>query len=295
LREGAAIRILHGGMVKALIILLLAAVVFGGAAYYINELYIKPDQELRAEKARGPEPPPPDASLPELEKCLALKRNGDVTGARTALLNFIERYPRSSKIDAARDALGEINTTLFFSPTPDPSKQIYIVAKGDVLTRVAMRTRSTPELIHRANNMSGIMLRIGQKLVIPASDFSAVVNLQAKRLTLFNGKQFFKQYRIAALPPGDATKKPGLKRPPGKVVAKLAIDPAGNRVTFQDPTYAEASHQITISIAGHSFYTVAQPAEGTKGVPAKSGLGFAREDLAEIAVLLKKNDPVTIE
>ena len=294
MREGAAIRILDGGMVKALIILLLAAVVFGGAAYYINELYIKPDQELRAEKARGPEPPPPDPSLPELEKCLALKKNGNLAGARTALLHFIERYPRSSKINAARDALGEINATLFFSPTPDPSKQIYIVAKGDVLSRVAMRTRSTPEVIHRTNNMSGIMLRIGQKLVIPTSDFSAVVNLPAQKLTLFNGRQFFKQYRIAAVPPEDGAKKPGPKRV-GKVLAKLAIDPAGNRVTFQDPTYAEASHQVTISIPSHSFYTVAQPAGGTKRVPAKGGLGFTREDLEEIAVLLKKNDPVTIE
>jgi LysM repeat protein len=294
LREGAAIRILDGGMVKALIILLLAAVVFGGAAYYINELYIKPDQELRAEKARGPEPPPPDPSLPELEKCLALKKNGDLSGARTALLNFIERYQRSSKIDVARDALGEINTTLFFSPTPDPSKQIYIVAKGDVLTRVAMRTRTTPELIYRTNHMNGIMLRIGQKLVIPASDFSAVVNLKAQKLTLFNGRQFFKQYRIAALPPGDAAKKPEPKRP-GKVVAKTAVDPAGTRVTFQDRTYLEASHEVTISIPGHSFYTVGEPTTGKSRAPAKKGLGFAREDLEEIAVLLKKNDPVTIE
>jgi LysM repeat protein len=282
-------------MVKALIILLLATVVFGGAAYFINELYIKPDRALKEEKARGPEPPPPDPSVPELEKCLALKKNGDVAGARTALLAFIEHYPRSTKIDAARDALGEINSTLFFSPTPDPSKQIYIVGKGDVLTRVAMRTRSTPELIHRANNLTGTMLRIGQKLVVPPSDFSAVVNLQTKKLLLFNGRQFFKQYSIIAMPPADvAAKKPGPKRV-GKVLAKSAVDPAGTRVTFADRTYPEASHEVTISIPGHSFYTVAQPAGGTSRVPAKKGLGFARDDLEEIAVLLKKNDAVTIE
>jgi len=175
------------------------------------------------------------------------------------------------------------------------SKQIYIVAKGDVLTRVAMRTRSTPELIYRTNNMNGVMLRIGQKLVIPASDFSAIINLQAKKLTLFNGRQFFKQYRIVALPPGDAAKKKPEPKRPGKVLAKTAIDPAGTRVTFQDRTYPEASHEITISIPGHSFYTVAQPASGTSRVPGKKGLGFAREDLEEIAVLLKKSDPVTIE
>ena len=51
-------------MVKALVILILTAAVFGTAAWFTYELYVKPEQALRAEKLRGPQEPPPDPSLP---------------------------------------------------------------------------------------------------------------------------------------------------------------------------------------------------------------------------------------
>ena len=72
------------------------------------------------------------------------------------------------------------------------------------------------------------------------------------------------------------------------MVDKIALDAAGTRVTFVDKGYAGATHKISFSIPGHSLYGVAP------GVPA-SGIGLAPEDVQEIAVLLSKNDPVTIE
>ena len=276
-------------MVKALIILLLAAGVFGTAAYFTYELYVKPEQALRAEKQRGPQAPPPDPSLPDFRACVALKTKGDTAAARTALTAFLEHFPNSTKADEARDLLGEINADLFFSQAPAPEKQIYIVAKNDSITRVSMRTRSTPELIFRSNNLTGSMLRIGQKLVIAPADFSAVISTRGKKLTLYNAKRFFKQYRILALPAADAARTgPPVKRA-GKVVSKFATDSTGNRVTFQDKGYAGASHEVSLSIPGHSLFPFVASEK------PRNGLGLASEDMEEIAVLLKKNDPVTIE
>ena len=278
-------------MVKALIILLLIAGVFGTAAYFTYELYVKPEQALRAEKQRGPQPPPPDPSLPDFNACVELKKKGATAATRAALTAFLEQFPRSTKADEARDLLGEINADLFFSQAPAPEKQIYIVAKGDVLNRVAMRTHSTPELIFRSNNLTGSMLRIGQKLVIAPADFSAVISVREKKLTLYNAKRFFKQYRILALPAADAAQKgPPVKRV-GKVVSKLATDAAGNRVTFLDKGYAGALHEVSLSIPGHSLFALA----ASEKPAARTGIGIAPEDMEEIAVLLKKNDPVTIE
>ena len=124
-------------MVKALIILALATVVFGTGAYFAYELYVKPERALRAEKERGPPPPLADPSLPEFAACAELKKKGDANAARAALVAFLEHFPHSPKADEARDLLGEINAALFFSQTPAPEKQIYIVAKGDVINRVA--------------------------------------------------------------------------------------------------------------------------------------------------------------
>ena len=278
-------------MVKALIILLLTSVVFGTAAYFTYELYIKPEQALRAEKQRGPQPPPPDPSLPDFNACVALKKKGDTAATRTALIAFLDHFPRSTKVDDARDLLGEINADSFFSQAPAPEKQIYIVAKGDVLNRVAMRTHSTPELIFRSNNLTGSMLRIGQKLVVAPADFSAVISVREKMLTLYNAKRFFKQYRILALPAADTARTgPPVKRV-GKVLAKLATDATGNRVTFLDKSYAGALHEVSLSIPGHSLFAL----DSAEKTAVRPGIGIAPEDTEEIAVLLKKNDPVTIE
>ena len=278
-------------MVKALFILLLTAVVFGTAAWFTYDLYIKPERALRAEKQRGPQEPPPDPSLPDFNACVELKKKGDTAATRAALVVFLEHFPRSTKADEARNMLGEINADLFFSQAPAPEKQIYIVAKGDVLNRVSMRTHSTPELIFRSNNMTGPMLRIGQKLVIAPADFSAVISTREKKLTLYNAKRFFKQYRLLAVPAADAAQKgPPVKRV-GKVVSKLATDAAGNRVTFQDKGYAGAMHEVSLSIPGHSLRALA----ASDKPAARTGIALSPEDMEEIAVLLKKHDPVTIE
>ena len=278
-------------MVKALIILLLTVAVFGSATYVTYELYVKPERALRAEKQRGPPPPPPDPSLPEFATCLETQKTGDIAATRTALIGFLDHFPRSPKAGEAREILGGINASQFLSPVPSPEKQTYLVVKNDVLNRVAMRTRSTPELIYRSNKLTNTMLRISQKLIIPPADFSAVVSSREKKITLYSAKHFFKQYRILALPAREAAGTAPVAKRVGKVVSKFATDSTGNRVTFQDKTYPGAFHEITLSIPGHSLYAVPSDANS----PARNGLGLSPEDMEEIAVLLKKNDPVTIE
>ncbi|MDB6172220.1 MAG: ykuD [Chthoniobacteraceae bacterium] len=289
-------------MVKAFIILLLAIGVFGSAAYWTYELFLRPHQELKEEQAMPPEPPPPDPSLPEFEKCLLIQKGKDLFEARTAFEHFIEQNPQSSKLEDARDRLGGINSTIFLSPMRAPEKEEYVVKSGDVLNKVAGRLKTTPELIMRSNRLSSTMLRIGQKLIVPTGEFSMNINKRSKLVTLFNRGKFFKQYPIRTMPVPHAVPArkgasavPPVKKLAGKVSEKIAWAAAGQRVTFAEKEYESAAHWIVSNVPGSTLYSDPDPESGLKPHKPPTGLGLAPEHMEELAALLRKGDPVTIE
>lgn len=285
---------------KTIVILLLAAAIFGSAAYYTNELFIKPRQAIIREKNAPPTPIPPDPALPEFNKAVAVLQSGDLLAARDAFYRFVEQNPYSRKIDAAKDHLGAINTDLFLSTKPAPEKQVYVVKRGDVLNRVARLTKTTPELLMRANGLTGVMLRIDQRLYYTPADFSLVVNTRDKRVTLLNHGKFFKHYPITELPPAKATpaKKASsnVVKKQGKVMEKIAWGPDGTRVIFTDKEYAEATFWVTLTVPGHTIYSNPDPALGQKvNKPPTGGVGVPPGAAAELAILLNKGAPVTVE
>jgi LysM repeat protein len=250
---------------------------------------------LKAEKLAPPLPPPPDESLPELAKALEVKKQERWVEARTVLETFVDHWPDSTKIEEARDALGEVNARILFTPVSAPEKQLYVVRPNDVLTRVAGRTKCTPELIMRANNLSTINLRIGQKLSVPPIEFSVHISRKNNKVVLYNGGRYFRQYAIRSWP-AQAARKPGSGAPPkltGKVAGKLSwLD--GQLVNFTDKGYADASHWIQLSLSGYTFFADT-PADDKKVQKPPSGIALAPEALPELAAVLRKNDPVTIE
>jgi len=286
--------------VKALIILFLIVAIFGSGAYWTYQLFVRPHKDLQEEKLLPPEPPPPDPSLPEFEKAVALYKEGKLIEARTALQEFIAHNPSSTVIDQARDHLGRINTDITLSTKLAPEKEVYIVKSGDVLSRVAARTRTTPELIMRSNNLSGTMLRIGQRLMISPMEFSLVISKKDRKVTVLNKGTFFKQYPIVSLPPHfkapAAKKETGRPEPKttGRITEKIAWSPEGLRINFDDKEYPQAAHWI-VNVAGNTLYSDPGPNATTRVNKPPSGLGLAPEHMAELAALLSKGNPVTIE
>src|SRR5690348_11417915 len=114
-------------MIKALIILILVVSIFGGAAYFAYDIFVKPKKLAEIEENQPAAALPPDPTIPEFEKAMAVRKEGKPLDARTALEKFLENYPYSSKIEEAQTALGEINTDLFFSSTPTPEKEAYVI------------------------------------------------------------------------------------------------------------------------------------------------------------------------
>ena len=283
---------------KALIILLLACTVFGVSGYFAYELFIRPQVELEQERGAPPTPAPPESTLPEFNKCVTLKRQGKLLEARAAFYDYIDHNPQSTILEQARNELGELNTRIFLSPIASPEKGVYIVKSGDVITRVAQKNKTTPELIMRANSLSGSMLRIGQKLLLPPTNFSLLISRRQNKVIVTNDNRFFKQYNILKWPPQIPPYKKGgppQARQVGKVIEKIAwLD--GGRVIFTDKGYERATHWIAISIKHCTLYTE-PPANADPNKISKppSGIALSPQATAELGAMLVRGNPVTLE
>jgi LysM repeat protein len=288
--------------VKALIIIVLFFMVFGAGGYFTYEMFIHPKVALEHEKELPQPPPPPDPSIPDFEKAVAVRQSGTLLEARDALSEFVEHNPQSSKIDEARDLLGEVNTAIFLSPVAAPEKEVYIVQKNDVIGRVATRMHTSAELLMRANNLQNSMLRIGQKLTVSPGEFSLLISRKTDKVTLLNKGRFFKQYAIRSWPPIHAKKAlPGHKAPPplpkqaGKVSDKSAWL-NGARVLFSDKGYINATHWIQISIPGCTLYgDPGANVDAPNAKPPGGGIVLSPDAPGELSAMLNKGAPVTLE
>jgi len=283
--------------VKALIILFLTIAIFGGAALVGYKMFVQPQIALKEEKTLPPQPRPPDPTIPEFNKCIAIRKTGKVVEARDAFRSFIEHYPESSKIEDAKNLLGDLNTDIILSTMAAPEKEVYIVQKGDVIGRVAARMKTTSELLVRANNLQGPMLRIGQKLSVTPADFSLVISRKHDKVTVLNKGKFFKQYPVLEWPPAYAKKPPAGGKPTpadkktGKVTDKISWL-NGTRVTFNDKGYLNSTHWIQINIKECTLHSVAE--EGGQK-PTGGGIRLTPDALDELDAILAKGDPVTLD
>jgi LysM repeat protein len=276
---------------KWLFALLLALVIFGGAYYFSYNVLFKQEIALQKEQ-RGeiPSTPAPDTSLPEFQAAAKLRQEGKLVEGRDALTAFIQKYPNGQHVEEAKDMLGAINTDILFSPVPSAEKQEYIVKKGDVIARVAQKMRTTPELIMRMNNLNGTMLRIGEKLLISAPEFSLFIQTKPKLMVLLNHGNFFKQYHIQEekLPP----------KQPARVVTKVAEVMAwkdGKRVGFGTREYQASTRWIRLTNGAYTIYAIPDAFHPAANQPPPLlGLGVSASDAEELSSLVNGKTPVTI-
>jgi hypothetical protein len=277
---------------KWLFVLLLALVIFGGAAWFGYNTFVKEEIEFKKEQ-RGEVPPEPvpDFSLPEFQAAAKLRQEGKLAEARDALIGFIQKYPGGLHLEEAKDLLGEVNVDILLSRYLSPEKTEYVVKPGDVLAKIARKLKTTPELIMRMNNMSGTMLRIGERLLISRPDFSIVIQRKANLVVLLNHGVFFKQYHVreAKLPP---------KQPP-TITAKVAETMAfkdGKRVGLGSKEYIGSTRWIRLAGApAYTLYSTPDAAHpNLDQPPPASGIGLAASDVEELSGLVNNGTSVTI-
>ncbi len=277
---------------KWLFVLLLALIIFGGAAWFGYNTFVKEEIAVKKEQRGEVTPAPmPDISLPEFQAAAQLRQEGKLAEARDALIAFIQKYPTGLHIEEAKDLLGEVNVDILLSRYPSPEKTEYVVMSGDVLAKIARKLKTTPELIMRMNNMSGTMLRIGDRLLISNPDFSIIIQRKANLVVLLNHGAFFKQYHVreAKLPP----------KQPATITAKVAETMAfkdGKRVGLGSKEYIGSTRWIRLAgAAGYTLYSIPDAAHSNLDQPPPPvGLGLAASDVEELSSLVNNRTPVTI-
>jgi hypothetical protein len=270
---------------------LLAVLIFGGAALFSYKIFIRPELVMRAERKSAATPVPvPDIGLPEFQAAEKLKAAGQLTEARNALTAFIQKYPSGPHVGAAQDLLGEVNISILLSDYPAPEKEEYIVRSGDVLARVATKFKSTPELIMRTNNLSGTMLRIGQKLFISRPEFSILVQRNARLLYLLDHEHFFKRY------PLHEEKLAG--NPAAKVntrVAEIMAWKNGKRIGIGSRNFLGSTRWIRLNTPGSVIYSLPDDSHQVLDIPPPAqGFGMTATDVEELSGLVNTRTAVTI-
>jgi LysM domain len=270
---------------------LLAVAIFGTAALFSYRIFIRPELVMRAERKASAAPvPTPDISLPEFQAAEKLKDEGRLTEARVALTAFIQTYPSGLHVGEAQDLLGEVNISILLSDYPAPEKEEYTVRGGDVLARIANKFKTTPELIMRTNNLSGTMLRIGQKLFISRTDFSILIQRNAKLLYLLDQAHFFKRYHLRE------EKLPA--NPPPKIntrVAEIMAWKNGKRVGLGSRQIAASTRWIRLGTPGYVIYSEPDDSHQILEVPPPAeGIGMTASDVEELSSLVNTKTAVTI-
>ena len=280
-------------LVRLFILILVAAGLVAGGYHAINELYYKPQKKLQADKDMPAPLPPPDPSIAEFDKCMETRRSGNLPEARSALERFLKEFPESRKRPDALNAIGEINSQEFFAMKPTVDNT-YVVQSGDSLSRVSARRRLPVELLLRLNQLDSENLQIGQRLIAPQADFRVTLDQKKRMVVLTNGAKFFRQYPAIVWP--GMHKKPVvfLPKATGKINDKVALNEKGN-VKPTDKDYAAADHIIGFTIPAHALYTHHEDPKKPVNRPVGGGIGLAPEHMSEIAILLPRGTPVTLD
>jgi len=278
---------------KALTILLLVAAVLGGSAYFVYDLYYKDKKLDLIEQTAPPTPAPSPTPDPSVAAWDALKPTAakDTIEARESVKAFITAYPESVCIPEATAALGRMNLVLFRDTAATPANTVYTVKKGDSLAKIASLTKNNVEQIHWANQLSSINLQIGQQLLIPSLNTSAILNREKSTLIVFNHGEFFKEYPIVSLTlTGGASK--------GEFETKVADRVARKgetRVAFGAKDYAETVRFVLLSPGSVSIHPAPTPAADGTIPPNPPGIVLNLADFNDIFALLKTGTPVTIK
>jgi LysM repeat protein len=291
---------------KFLFLLVLGLLIFGTAGYFAYELFIKPGNSEKKEKATDlatPIPTPtPDPGIPEFNRLKSLQDAGKLAESRDGLTAWISHYPNSTLLEEARRRLGDANMVLLFQ-AGGTNVVSYTVVKGDSLARIAARHKSNAELIQRANSLPGINLQIGEQLVIPTLDVSIELDRSAKTLTLLNRGAYLKEYTLLSCPPASSKTNSLVS----KVLDKSCI--AGNkRVAFGQKAYAQGEKSILLVQAPAIVAPIPAPPPASKETAVTTpptatnpqailpgGFVLSTGDLLEIFPLVSRNTPVIIK
>jgi hypothetical protein len=289
---------------KLLLFLIVLGITLGcmATAYYIYDKVLKPEKLIQAEMAglKKTDMPKIDPGAKRFEVAMTQIQEKKINEGRELLYKMLQQFPDSATCGEAKRIIGEINLDELFSLKNKAGKKDYIVQPGDSLALIASKQGTNMDMIVRLNGLMGTTLQPGDHLTLVPLDFSIVVDISDKTVTMRrkvgDKEYFFKEY-IAT----EIQLPPGIKIPAEMEIKGKSAVSDGKSVLSTDPRYVDAEKWLPGSRTGIVLRTppaakaipvpdpAATPAPGTltETVTPESGVFLDRADLEELFALVR--------
>ena len=234
--------------------------------------------------------PPAAPALTTVEQAIARQERVE---ARQLCQQLLQEHPESPAAAQAQQRMGDINVQLLFHPSSAPGAPFYkgyTIEPGDTLGRIARRSKTTVELLQKANRLAGEKILVGHALKVPTVAFSVVVDKSQNTLTLKADEEVVKTYGVSTgkdnqTPVGTFTIVNKLVDPPW-YTAQGVIPPGS-------PENILGTRWLGVSKPGYGIHGTTDP--GAIGQSVTAGCVRMRNaEVEELYALLPMGTDVTI-
>ncbi len=223
-----------------------------------------PKEEAQISESKAAAPVPGESESDYFVSAANYDKKGNLLKAKEAYQKLIEKYPGSSNISKAQEALDNLNVKILFSPALTPDSLLYEVQKGDTLTKIAKKFNTTTELISRANGLKDATVKLGKSLKISKAKFSIVVDKSQNILTLKSDQDILKTYKVST---GKNSCTPvGTFKVTNKLIDPPWYPSTGGMIPAKDPKNVLGSRWIGLSKQGYGIHGTIEPESIGKSV-----------------------------
>lgn len=265
----------------AFIALALLAVSVAGV-FYVWEKMIFPERVLEEEivKIRKQKKKKIDHGAKVYKEAASLLSAGELHGGVAKLHELMKFYDDSKFYTEAKRVVGEINVDRLLSKAITPGKREYIVQGGDSLVRIAQKMRSTVGYVIHVNDRMGTGLQTGDQLIVSSLDFSILISLSGRTLTLrTEGEKFFKEYRLERyrLPPNFPVEF-------DTEIKSLIVGSGDSMVPVGSSRYVAAQKELRCMRRGVPLRAEISDSQDNKYI---TGFFLGADDIEELALLVR--------
>lgn len=249
---------------------------------------VQPASVTKPSAPKPATPMPPAASLASAREAQAA---GDFVTARDRALEVWKGSRDPAERLQAEAILNEVGIALVLTPREMPEKLDYTVKSGDTLEKIARTHGTTVELLRKSNNISGHLIRVGDRMRILDGKFSVAVSKSRNDLELYLNGEFFKRYPVGT---GEFNKTPvGDFEINDRIAQPTWWRPDGKAIPFGDPENLLGTHWLSINVRGYGLHGTWEP--DTIGKQLSAGcVRLLNEDIEELFTLLPVGTPVSI-
>ena len=256
--------------------------VSGVGVYYIWEKMIFPERELEKKivEIRQQKKKKIDHGAQTYREAVALFSTGALRGGLGKLHELMKFYPDSQYYPEAKRVVGEINVDRLLSKLPAPGKHEYIVKGGDSLVRIAQNEQSTVGYVMHVNGRMGAGLQKGDQLIVSPLNFSILISLSARTLTLMTEEgNFFKEYSMVhyKIPPNSSSQF-------DTMIKALVVGSGDALVPVGSSQFVAAKKELRCERRGVPIRAALPDSDGNNYI---TGFFLASSDLEELALIVR--------